>query len=162
MILREEVLKVLKDHQGEWVSGEALSKNLNVSRTAVWKHIKTLLEQGYQIQSSTRKGYRLCTPADLLSPEEVKPGLMTKVFGQDKYIYYRQTDSTNKRARALAMEGYPEGTVIVAEEQTDGKGRRGRSWYSPSIREYICQSFCGQLFRSGKSPGFPASCRSFG
>jgi BirA family biotin operon repressor/biotin-[acetyl-CoA-carboxylase] ligase len=56
---------------------------------------------------------------------------MTKVFGQDKYIYYRQTDSTNKRARALAMEGYPEGTVIVAEEQTDGKGRRGRSWYSP-------------------------------
>ncbi len=131
MILREEVLKVLKDHQCEWVSGEALSKNLNVSRTAVWKHIKALLEQGYQIQSSPRKGYRICTPADLLSPEEVKPGLMTKVFGQDQYIYYRQTDSTNKRARALAMEGFPEGTVIVAEEQNDGRGRRGRSWYSP-------------------------------
>ncbi|MDD3895380.1 MAG: biotin--[acetyl-CoA-carboxylase] ligase [Syntrophomonadaceae bacterium] len=132
MTLRESVLKALKAGNGEWVSGETLSQTLNVSRTAVWKQVQNLSTEGYKIESSPKKGYRISNPVDLLSPEEVKPGLLTEVFGQDNYFYYRQTDSTNKRARALANDGYPEGTVIVAEEQTDGRGRRGRSWYSPS------------------------------
>lgn len=132
MALRESVLKALKAGNGEWVSGETLSQTLNVSRTAVWKQVQNLSTEGYIIESSPKKGYRISNPVDLLSPEEVKPGLLTEVFGQDNYFYYRQTDSTNKRARALANDGYPEGTVIVAEEQTDGRGRRGRSWYSPS------------------------------
>ncbi|HNX28115.1 MAG TPA: biotin--[acetyl-CoA-carboxylase] ligase [Syntrophomonadaceae bacterium] len=132
MALRESVLKALKAGNGEWVSGETLSQTLNVSRTAVWKQVQNLSTEGYKIESSPKKGYRISNPVDLLSPEEVKPGLLTEVFGQDNYFYYRQTDSTNKRARALANDGYPEGTVIVAEEQTDGRGRRGRSWYSPS------------------------------
>jgi len=132
LTLREAVLLALKEKKGEWVSGEALSESLQVSRTAVWKQVKTLLGEGYEVESSTKKGYRLSAPADLLSPEEVCPGLATEVFGRNNYIYYRETDSTNTRARLLASEGYPEGTVVVAEMQTAGKGRRGRNWYSPA------------------------------
>lgn len=132
MVLRKVVLTALKERNGKWVSGEALSMILNVSRTTVWKQVKTLLDEGYEVESSPKKGYRICAPVDLLSAEEVCPGLLTEVFGQKNYFYYREIDSTNKRARTLAAEGYPEGTLIVAEKQTDGRGRRGRNWYSPS------------------------------
>ncbi len=134
MTLREAVLSALKERKGEWVSGEALSEILKVSRTSVWKQVKTLLAEGYEIESAPKKGYRISAPADLLSPEEVRPGLATKVFGQKDYFYYREIDSSNNRARLLASEGYPEGTVVVAEMQTTGRGRRGRSWYSPAIQ----------------------------
>lgn len=131
MSLRDKVLAALKENPEQWVSGESLSEMLEVSRTTVWKQIKILEAEGYQVDSSTKKGYRLSTPPDLLSPDEVCPGLTTKVFGRENYFYYREIDSTNNRARALASEGYPEGTVVVAETQTTGRGRRGRSWYSP-------------------------------
>ncbi|KUG03416.1 biotin operon repressor / biotin-protein ligase [hydrocarbon metagenome] len=91
-----------------------------------------LLNEGYEVESSPRKGYRLSVPADILSPDEVRPGLATEAFGQQDYFYYREIDSTNNRARILASEGYPEGTVVVAEMQTAGRGRRGRCWYSPA------------------------------
>lgn len=132
MTLREAVLTALKERKGEWVSGEALSESLKVSRTAVWKQVKTLLAEGYEVESAPKKGYRISATADLLSPEEVCAGLTTKVFGRQDYFYYREIDSTNNRARVLASEGYPEGTVVVAETQTAGRGRRGRSWYSPA------------------------------
>lgn len=131
MNLREAVLTALKEKKGEWVSGEGLSESLNVSRTAIWKQVKTLLAEGYAVESSPKKGYRFCASADILSPDEVCPGLKTQVFGKNDYFYYREIDSTNNRARTLASEGYPEGTVVVAEMQTAGRGRRGRSWYSP-------------------------------
>lgn len=76
----------------------------------------------------------MCRSADILSAEEVKSGLATKILGQEHYIYCRIIDSTNKYARTLAEEGYPEGTLVIAEEQTAGKGRRGREWYSPLSR----------------------------
>lgn len=131
MNIRESVLLALKDKPGEWVSGEALSVNLNVSRTAVWKQIKALIADGYVVESSPKKGYRLSALADLLSPGEICPGLSTNTFGRDQYLYYKEIDSTNNQARILASQGYPEGTVVVAETQTAGKGRRGRTWYSP-------------------------------
>jgi len=131
MNLRAIVLQALKERPGEWVSGESLSEILQVSRTTVWKQVKTLIDEGYTVDSSPKKGYRITSPADLLSLEEVIPGLATKYFGRGDYFYYREIDSTNNRARALASEGYPEGTVVVAEMQTAGRGRRGRSWYSP-------------------------------
>jgi BirA family biotin operon repressor/biotin-[acetyl-CoA-carboxylase] ligase len=131
MNLRAAVLQALKAHQGEWVSGEALSEILQVSRTTVWKQVRSLIAEGYGVDSSPKKGYRISIPADLLSSEEVVPGLVTACIGQGDYFYYREIDSTNNRARILASEGYPEGTVVVAEMQTAGRGRRGRSWYSP-------------------------------
>jgi BirA family biotin operon repressor/biotin-[acetyl-CoA-carboxylase] ligase len=133
MTLRESVLVSLKEKNGQWVSGEALSEILKVSRTTVWKQIKTLQAEGYEVDSSPKKGYRLSTPPDLLSPAEVCPGLTTEVLGRKDYFYFREIDSTNNRARDLAATGYPEGTVVVSEMQTAGRGRRGRSWYSPAI-----------------------------
>jgi len=132
MTLREAVLLALKEKKGEWLSGETLSENLNVSRTTVWNQIKALLAEGYEVDSSPKKGYRLSSPPDILSPAEVCPGLTCKVFGKTEYLYYQDIDSTNTRARVLASTGYPEGTVVVADMQTAGRGRRGRSWYSPS------------------------------
>ncbi len=132
MKLREAVLQALKDKNGAWLSGEGLSAYLQVSRTTVWKQIKALQAEGYLIDSSSKKGYRLSAEPDLLSAEEVLPGLASQVFGRQDYFYYQETDSTNKQARALASSGYPEGTIVVAEMQNDGRGRRGRNWYSPA------------------------------
>jgi BirA family transcriptional regulator, biotin operon repressor / biotin---[acetyl-CoA-carboxylase] ligase len=132
MTLRESVLLALKTKSGEWLSGEALSATLQVSRTMVWKQVKLLQTEGYEVESSSKKGYRLMASPDILSPDEVCPGLTSEVFGRQDYVYYPTIDSTNKQARILATEGYPEGTVVVADMQTDGRGRRGRSWYSPA------------------------------
>lgn len=132
MALRKAILAALKEKQGEWVSGEVLSTRLQVSRTAVWKQIKKMQTEGYEVDSLPKRGYRLCNSPDLLSPDEVCPGLTTKVFGCDHYLHYQEIDSTNSRARTLAAAGYPEGTVVVAESQTTGRGRRGRTWHSPA------------------------------
>lgn len=132
MTLRESVLLALKEKNGEWLSGEALSTSLNVSRSMVWKYIKQLQTEGYKVESSSRKGYRLVACPDILSGDEVCYGLNTEVLGRRDYFYYPRIDSTNKQARVLASQGYPEGTVVVADMQTEGRGRRGRSWYSPA------------------------------
>lgn len=130
MTVREAVLRAIREAQGQWVSGESLSQNLNVTRTTIWKQIKTLYSEGYAIESSPKKGYRLSILPDILSPEEVKGELQTKVFGQEHYFYFKEIDSTNNFAKKLAAEGYPEGTVVIAERQTAGRGRRGRQWQS--------------------------------
>ncbi|MGE5422319.1 MAG: biotin--[acetyl-CoA-carboxylase] ligase [Ignavibacteriales bacterium] len=134
MSLRDIVLDALKNANGGWVSGEMLSESLHVSRTAVWKQIKSLQSDGYEIESSPKKGYRITSLPDLLSPTEITSGLTTKVWGRSHYLYFPEIDSTNRKARELAIQGYPEGTVVVAETQTAGRGRRGRSWYSPAGR----------------------------
>ena len=138
MTLRDNVLAALKDNKGNWISGEMLSKTLNVSRTAVWKQIKALQSEGYIVDSSPKKGYSLRATPDRLSNTEVCPGLTTRRLGQTHYIYLDEVDSTNNKARELAAAGYPEGTVVVAEMQTAGKGRRGRQWYSaPGTGIYV-------------------------
>ncbi len=125
------LLSQLKLAQGKWISGAELSRQLQVSRTAVWKHICAMKTEGYHIDSSTRKGYLLREIPDLLRPQELRPGLKTRSIGQQEIRYCDQTDSTNLRAKAMAAAGAPEGTLIIAEEQTAGRGRRGRNWFSP-------------------------------
>ncbi len=134
MKLRQAILNTLKENPGVWVSGEALSENLNVSRTTVWKQIRHLLNEGYAIESAPKKGYRMTGTPDLLSPDEVQPDLATKVLGRQDYFYFREIDSTNNYARNAAQQGAPEGTVVVAEMQTAGRGRRGRTWFSPAAQ----------------------------
>ena len=134
MTLREVVLQALKEKKGEWLSGETLSEGLNVSRTTVWNQIKALIAEGYEVDSSTKKGYRLSFPPDILSPAEVCPGLACEVFGRKDYFFHQEIDSTNNQARVLASTGHPEGTIVVADMQTAGRGRRGRSWYSPGSK----------------------------
>ncbi|MGZ6290965.1 MAG: biotin--[acetyl-CoA-carboxylase] ligase [Syntrophales bacterium] len=131
MSTRQQLLIYLKEGKGTWVSGESLAHKMAVSRSAVWKHIGALKDDGYLIESSRKKGYLLRQASDLLLADEIREGLNTNVFGKGEIIYFEETDSTNVRAKYLAGDGAPEGTVVVAEKQTQGRGRRGRSWFSP-------------------------------
>lgn len=124
------VLAELKRRSHETVSGNELAAALGISRTAVWKHIRTLQSRGYQIESRAKKGYRLKAWSHSLRPEEVIPLLRTRCFGRT-YEYHETIGSTNDRAMDLARSGAPHGTAVVAEEQTAGRGRLRRPWVSP-------------------------------
>ncbi|WP_066634362.1 biotin--[acetyl-CoA-carboxylase] ligase [Desulfolucanica intricata] len=128
--MKNKILTFLKNFESQYISGEEICKSLGVSRTAVWKHIQSLKEEGYIIESQPRKGYCLMETPDRLYPEEVKRGLLTDTIGRD-IRYFERVDSTNNIAKDLARQGAAEGTVVVAEEQLGGRGRLGRSWCSP-------------------------------
>ncbi|WP_373897150.1 biotin--[acetyl-CoA-carboxylase] ligase [Haloimpatiens sp. FM7315] len=128
--MKEKILHILKNSSEEFVSGESISKELGVTRAAIWKYIKQIREEGYEIESVSRKGYRIVNSPDRLTAEEVGEGLKTKYMGRN-IMYFETIDSTNIKAKKLAAEGVLEGTVVIAEEQTEGKGRLGRSWISP-------------------------------
>lgn len=129
--MKDMLLAVLKDKADMYVSGEELSRKLGVSRTAVWKHIGSLRNEGYDIKSAPRRGYKLVAVPDLLLPAEISEGLRTSVLGKQIY-YHTEADSTNRLAKKLAMDGEPEGSVVLAEQQVAGKGRMGREWSSPA------------------------------
>lgn len=131
MITKDQLLSYLKKERRTWVSGESLSRELSVSRAAIWKHIRKLREEGYVIESSTNKGYLLSKDSHLLLPNEIKEDLETKTFGKKGIEYFKEIDSTNIKAKDLAEGGAPEGTVIIAEKQVMGRGRKGRTWLSP-------------------------------
>lgn len=125
-----ELLALLTAAGDGWVSGAEISRQLGVSRTAIWKHIEALRALGYEVEAAPRKGYRLVARPDLLTPEEVLAGLTTRRLG--RAVEYRETvGSTNDLAKALARQGAPEGLLVLAEEQTAGKGRLGRAWSTP-------------------------------
>ncbi|SHH42321.1 BirA family transcriptional regulator, biotin operon repressor / biotin-[acetyl-CoA-carboxylase] ligase [Caloranaerobacter azorensis DSM 13643] len=127
--MKDEILKLLKENN-EFVSGQDISDSLNVSRTAIWKYINQLREEGYLIDSVTRKGYKLIYTPDILTYGEIAEYLETDYIGR-KIIHFDSIDSTNIKAKQLAAEGAKEGTVVIAEEQTMGRGRLGRGWVSP-------------------------------
>lgn len=124
--MKTEILKILRGTDG-YVSGQELCDKLGVSRTAVWKVIGSLKEEGYEIDAVSRKGYRLLSSPDAVSESEIASRISDGVFGQ-RVVSYEITDSTNTRAKQLAEEGAVHGTLVVANMQTAGKGRRGRSW----------------------------------
>ncbi|PKM81393.1 MAG: biotin--[acetyl-CoA-carboxylase] ligase [Firmicutes bacterium HGW-Firmicutes-14] len=128
--MKGDIILLLKKRYPEYVSGEEISSLLGVSRTAVWKHIRGLRDQGYRIESRSKVGYRLLESPDRLYEHELSGLLRTELIGK-KIVYCESVDSTNNLARTLAQEGSPDGTVVIAEEQTGGRGRMGRSWYSP-------------------------------
>lgn len=128
--MKDRILDRLLRNQGEYVSGEELSREFGVSRTAIWKHIADLRGDGYQIEAHSRLGYRLQGSPDRLLSAEVRRWMEAGGLGA-KIIHRESVGSTNDEARALAAAGAPEGTVVVAEEQTGGKGRLGRRWESP-------------------------------
>src|SRR4030042_44730 len=128
--MEEEILQLLREHPSAFLSGEELSRRLNVSRTAVWKRMNHLRSLGYEIEASTRSGYRLVHSPDLLTPSEVKPSLKTRWMGKVIH-YFARLDSTNSKAYELATRGAEEGEVVISECQGKGKGRLGRDWFSP-------------------------------
>ena len=126
----EEILQLLREHSSTFLSGEEMSRRLKVTRTAVWKRIQRLRTLGYEIEASTRSGYRLIRSPDLLTPSEIKPILTTKWMGRTIH-YFHTIDSTNSEAYQLALQGAKEGEVVIAESQMKGRGRLGRHWFSP-------------------------------
>ena len=116
---------------GETVSGQAISAELGVTRAAVWKQIEQLRALGFVIESQGKQGYRLLSCPDSLMAPVIARGLQTRWAGRH-IVYLPSVDSTNRRARQLAAEGAPHGTLVIADEQTAGRGRRGRGWISPA------------------------------
>lgn len=126
--MKSEILAALRSADGH-VSGQELCRQFGVSRTAVWKSINQLKEAGYEIEAVQNKGYRLLSSPDILSQAELESNRHTNWVGEELY-FYESTDSTNIRAKDFAEKGSVHGTLVVADEQTMGRGRRGRGWES--------------------------------
>jgi BirA family biotin operon repressor/biotin-[acetyl-CoA-carboxylase] ligase len=126
--MREKILELL--NKKDFVSGETLANQLDVSRTAIWKQIKILQNLGYEIESVKNRGYRLISRPDIPLSEEISAYLDTEIVGK-KIAYFDTIDSTNSYGKKLVGENTVEGTVIVAGVQTKGRGRKDRTWSSP-------------------------------
>jgi len=149
--VRNTILELLRNHGDDYLSGEDISRQLSVSRTAVWKHIQALKQSGYEIESHTRLGYRLRVVPDRLRPEEIIPHFKTKWMGK-RILYFDELGSTNIEARNEAQRGAPEGTIIIAETQKSGKGRLARGWYSPQYKGIWLSVVLRPKFRPQDAP----------
>ena len=126
----QAVIAALKERKDRYVSGQELAVGSSVSRAAIWKQIESLRAKGYVIEAAPRRGYRLVSSPDLLIPEELAALVRTETIGL-RVVHREEVDSTSDLAKELAENGAPEGTVVIAEEQTAGRGRLERSWASP-------------------------------
>lgn len=131
MTVKNKVLYILESDKGRFFSGQDLADDLKVSRTAIWKAINTLKIEGYQIISDSNKGYSLLSTSDLLSKEAISLYL-DKEYKDIPIIVYKSIESTNTEAKLLAIQGAIHGTTVIAEEQTKGRGRFGRDFFSPA------------------------------
>jgi len=128
---KDKVLNILNENKGRFYSGQELADKLSVSRTAVWKAINSLRAEGYMIDGSTNLGYALSVDTDVLSEELILELLSDKAKAFFDVECVEIIDSTNIEARKRGLEGEKEGLCIIAKEQTAGRGRKGRSFYSP-------------------------------
>ncbi len=134
--MKSEILRMLRETEG-YVSGQELCNKFGVSRTAIWKVINQLKQEGYEIEAAQNKGYHLMSAPDRVDAAELESLRSTEWAGCEIH-YYESLDSSNTKARELAEDGHPSGTLVVAEQQSVGKGRRGRSWESaPGIGIYM-------------------------
>lgn len=130
MSIKEELLQILTEKAGQELSGQELADRLGVSRTAVWKAVNGLIAEGCEIEAGRNRGYRLVHSGDLLSVGAVRAFLPPELQKKE-IILLKTVDSTNTYAKKLAADGAEDGTVVIAEQQTAGRGRRGNSFYSP-------------------------------
>jgi len=126
--MREKILSLIE--KKDFTSGEYIAKNLNISRTSVWKHIKSLEKLGYTFESKKNKGYRLISRPDKPIPEELSINLKTDIIGK-KIHYFEKITSTNHIAKKLIEKKVTEGTIVISDIQTKGRGRKNRDWSSP-------------------------------
>jgi BirA family transcriptional regulator, biotin operon repressor / biotin---[acetyl-CoA-carboxylase] ligase len=133
---KEKILNLLRAARSAFLSGEELARKTGISRTMVWKHIKSLERDGFGIEAMPSQGYRITSEPDILRQSDIKTGLKTRVIGKTIHIY-SEISSTNTRAVELASNNAQEGTVVIAEMQTGGKGRLGRKWISPKGNLYF-------------------------
>lgn len=131
MTTKEKLVQLFEEHKGTYFSGEEMAQTLGVTRAAVWKAVKSLREEGYPIDAATNKGYRLSEETDVLSAQGVRHYL-TGAAQNLELCVLPAVPSTNTLVRERANQGAPEGLVVLAGSQSDGRGRYGRSFYSPS------------------------------
>lgn len=124
------LLDMFLEQPGKFLSGEEISKRLSISRTAVWKQINKLRSAGYEFEALPRLGYRMTEQPDPIDPAKLADGIQGGHFGKQVKVL-QTTVSTQEDARLLAEQGAPEGTVVLAEEQTGGRGRMGKTFFSP-------------------------------
>lgn len=129
MDIEAVIISLLREHH-EVISGEELSREFNISRVAIWKHIENLRQIGYKIEAEAHRGYRFISAPDRVLAMEIRYGLKTRFIGHDIRAY-EEVSSTNDIALDLARREAKEGTVVIAESQSSGRGRMGRSWFSP-------------------------------
>ncbi len=128
--LRKKLIQLFTEADGEFISGQKISEELGCSRTAVWKHIEDLRKSGYELEAVRKLGYKMIKKPDKITEDEIRLGLKTKKMGQT--IHFQDVvSSTQKIAHELTNNGAPEGTIIVADKQTEGRGRMARTWHSP-------------------------------
>ena len=138
MSTKNRVLELLEQYRGESVSGEQLAGICGISRNAVWKAVKELQKDGYQIEAVTKKGYCLSGENDILSIPGIKPFLSEKCRPYaDRIQIFKSLESTNTTAKEMAVAGAAHGTVIIADCQTAGRGRSSRDFFSPSGGLYM-------------------------
>ena len=148
--MKTEIIKLLKAAP-DYVSEQELCETFGVSRTAVWKVIRQLQEDGYEIEAKRNRGYRLGDSGDVFTGAELRSLLNTRWVGHN-LVFLEQVDSTNEEAKRQAEKGAPDGTLVAAAEQSAGKGRRGRTW----ISEKGTGVWMSLLLR----PDFPPECAS--
>jgi BirA family biotin operon repressor/biotin-[acetyl-CoA-carboxylase] ligase len=133
---KEKILNLLRSTRSGFISGEELARRCGISRTMVWKHIKSLEREGFGIEAVPSQGYKITTLPDILRQGDIRTGLKTRVIGKAIHLL-PEVASTNTLAMELAANGTPEGTVVIAEMQTNGRGRLGRTWISPKGNLYL-------------------------
>ena len=144
---RESVLSLLREHQESYLSGEAMSRSLGISRAGVWKAIEALRQEGYEIASAPNRGYQLRSAPDLVREGELAGPLAGCKVGSE-LVCLDVIDSTNTECKRRAMSGAPDGLVVIADEQTGGRGRLGRSFQSPKG----CGLYLSAMFRPQLPP----------
>ncbi len=133
---KDAILKHLLLQKEQFISGAELAGKFNISRTAVWKHIKALEREGFGIEGVPSRGYRLVAIPDALSTGDIAQGRSGQIMGREIHLF-TELPSTNTLAMELARDNAPEGAVVIAEAQSGGKGRLGRTWISPRGNLYV-------------------------
>lgn len=129
LTMKDEILKRFLQAQNTPISGQKLAEDLGISRTAIWKHLKSLQEEGYQFEILKKRGYVLVSTPDQVDPARISSFLNTKRFGKTIH-YLKECTSTQQIAHSLVAQGAEDGTLVISESQTEGKGRMARYWES--------------------------------
>lgn len=132
MSVKEEVLNILEENKGTHLSGEEIAGLLHVSRNAVWKAVKSLTNEGYEISGVNKKGYCLISDNDVLSVQGIHKYLASEISEKADIEVYKTINSTNTKLKELASMGEKEWKIIISEEQTEGRGRMNRQFFSPA------------------------------
>lgn len=138
MASKDKILEFLESNKHTYISGEAMAATLGLSRNAIWKAINDLRKAGYEIEAVRNKGYRLAAGSDIISIQGILAHLLNPAMVHPENIHiFEELDSTNKKAKELAIAGNEHGTLVLAKSQTLGKGRRDHNFYSPKGGIYM-------------------------